>query len=83
MRFGIIGCGSIAHAHMKALASIDGAEIAAVCDISADLAQKAAESTGAAVYTDYREMARQLGKSRKSVDNALYRIRRKLNRQQS
>ena len=58
MRFGIIGCGSIAHAHMKALASIDGAEIAAVCDISADLAQKAAESTGAAVYTDYREMAR-------------------------
>ncbi len=32
---------------------------------------------------DYREMARQLGKSRKSVDNALYRIRRKLNRQQS
>lgn len=55
---GIIGCGIISTAHVKAYLRLDDqCEIRAVADISVDKAQAlAARANGAAVYADYREM---------------------------
>lgn len=61
LRFGIIGCGGIAHSkHFPALAKLsDELEITAFCDIEIDRAKEAAEqygSTGALVTADYKEL---------------------------
>lgn len=50
---GIVGCGVIAQQHLMAAQANPCARIAAVCDIRADVAEKAAAAFGAAkVYTD-------------------------------
>jgi predicted dehydrogenase len=53
---GIIGCGSIADFHIKALSEIDKAKVTAVSSRSEEKARSVAEQQGCAWYTDYTEM---------------------------
>lgn len=60
LRVGIIGCGGIAIGkHLPSLAAIENVQIIAFSDINRDCAAAAAQQfgpSGAAVYTDYREL---------------------------
>lgn len=57
MRAVVIGAGHIARQHLACLKSIPGVELAGVCDLSAAMAESAAERFGVARwYTDYRRM---------------------------
>lgn len=56
MRIGLIGAGAVAPFHITAAAETDGLTLAAVCDIDADAAARAAATSGAAVFTDHRRM---------------------------
>ncbi len=51
----LIGCGTIATEHLRALSSLEDIKIATVCDIVPERAQTAAEACGAAWTTDWRE----------------------------
>jgi myo-inositol 2-dehydrogenase / D-chiro-inositol 1-dehydrogenase len=53
---GIIGAGWMAHSHARAIGSIEGASLAAVCDTDRARAEDLAESGGARVYADWRDM---------------------------
>jgi len=53
---GMIGTGSIAPLHLKAIKAHPETTLVAVSDLSMDRAKKAAAPFGAAIYTDYREM---------------------------
>ena len=54
---GLIGCGNIgAGGHLPAYAHIPEAELVAVCDVVEERAQAAARLSGAAPYTDYRQL---------------------------
>ncbi len=58
-RFALVGCGRISNKHVDALLNIDKAEIAAVCDINEERAEKCAEKAGLKrYYTSYDEMLR-------------------------
>lgn len=56
MRIGLIGAGAVARFHITAATILDGIELAAVCDLDAQAARRAASGTSAAVFTDYRAM---------------------------
>jgi len=57
VRVGLIGCGNIgAGGHLPAYAHIPEAELVAVCDIVTERANRAAQVSGAAPYTDYRQL---------------------------
>ncbi|MBN1808046.1 MAG: Gfo/Idh/MocA family oxidoreductase [Planctomycetes bacterium] len=56
VRLGIIGCGGIAQGHMKKLAEIPQAVLAAFADVNAPAAAAAADQYGGKPYRDYREM---------------------------
>lgn len=56
VRIGFIGTGGIAGHHLRQLQPIEGADIAALCDINEAAARKAADEHGGRVYTDYRAM---------------------------
>jgi myo-inositol 2-dehydrogenase / D-chiro-inositol 1-dehydrogenase len=56
MPVGIIGAGWIAREHRRALESLDGVSIAAVCDIERERAEDLASGTGARIYLDWRDM---------------------------
>jgi len=57
IRVGLIGCGNIGAAgHLPAYDHIPEAELVAVCDAVEDLAQSAADRSGAMVYTDYQQL---------------------------
>lgn len=56
VRVGIIGCGRILPMHIVPATILEEAELAAVCDIKADRAQKAAKKYHVKAYTDYKEM---------------------------
>jgi len=58
VRFGIIGCGTVAsYGHIPAICEIDNAELAAASDISqARLDEVAARHQVTDLYTDYREL---------------------------
>ncbi|NBD28161.1 Gfo/Idh/MocA family protein [Paenibacillus glycinis] len=59
VKIGIIGVGLIGKHHIEQYASIEGVEIAAVCDINEQEARRVAEQYGIpGVYADYREMLR-------------------------
>jgi predicted dehydrogenase len=54
---GFVGTGGIAvDAHLPALKEIEGVEIAAMCDVSREAAQAAADKFGGRAYTDHRDM---------------------------
>jgi D-apiose dehydrogenase len=57
LRAGLIGCGFFAQNHLRAWRDIEGVELAAVCDLDAVRAKRAAEEFGAARhYTDAKAM---------------------------
>jgi myo-inositol 2-dehydrogenase / D-chiro-inositol 1-dehydrogenase len=56
MPVGIIGAGWIAKEHRRALGSLGGVSIAAVCDLERERAEDLASGTGARVYLDWRDM---------------------------
>ncbi len=56
VKIGFIGCGGIAGAHMSRLAKLEDVEFSAMCDIERGRAEKAAESYGGKVYTDFKKM---------------------------
>jgi len=56
LRFAIVGCGRIAGNHLGAIAKIDGAAIAAVCDLDRSRAIAYSESFAVPWYTNYHEM---------------------------
>lgn len=58
-RVGLIGCGKVGQIHAAALRGIAEAELAAVCDVSADRAQAFAERYKARAYTDVDSMLRE------------------------
>ena len=56
VRVGFVGCGGNARGHMKRVAELPGATIAAVCDVVEDAARKAAEDFAARPFTNHRQM---------------------------
>jgi predicted dehydrogenase len=58
IRFALIGCGRIAKRHSELLGynQIDGASLAAVCDIKVDKAERIAKAFGVPYYQDMHEM---------------------------
>lgn len=56
LRVAGIGAGRRAQAHYRALAQVEGAEVAAICDVDEGRAQEAAAPFGAETYADYRDM---------------------------
>ncbi len=56
LRFGIVGCGVIHGTHGDAIGEIDGAQVAAVCDVDKDRAKSAGDKYGVPAYTRLRPM---------------------------
>ncbi len=57
VRFGFFGCGQAGMDHLRALCGTNGAEVAAVCDMRKEAAEKAAKRFGIArVYTDAEKL---------------------------
>ncbi len=59
LKIGVLGCGSMANSHMRALlqmADSDHVEIAAVCDVYTNRLDQAKEATNAKAVVDYREI---------------------------
>lgn len=56
MRFGIIGCGVIGPTHARCIQELEGAELAAACDIVPERAQKLAQDFGCEAFTEYEAM---------------------------
>ncbi len=59
VRVGLIGCGKVGQIHAAALRGVAEAELAAVCDVSAERARAFAERYGARDYTDVDAMLRE------------------------
>lgn len=57
IRFALVGCGTIAAKHVEAISRLDGAEVAAVCDISSDAARAMGERLGVPFFTSPAAMA--------------------------
>ncbi len=58
IRVAIVGCGKVAHIHVTALRGIADAELAAVCDTSAERAVTFAEKYGGQPFTDVAALLR-------------------------
>jgi len=60
LNFGLVGCGRIAkrHSELLGLGEIEGAKLAAVCDIVPEKAQAISERFGIPSFSDMDEMAR-------------------------
>jgi len=58
MRAAIIGFGTISGTHIEAINTNPGMELAAICDIKAELADRVPD--GVAFYTDYKQMCREI-----------------------
>ena len=56
IHIGFIGCGGNARGHMRSLGGLPGAKIVGVCDVVPDIAQQAAQQTGAQPYTDFNAL---------------------------
>ncbi len=56
LRVAGIGAGRRAQAHYRALAQVENAEVAAICDVDEERAQAAAAPFSAETYADYRDM---------------------------
>ena len=69
LRFALVGCGRIAHRHSELLGNgeVEGASLAAVCDIIEDRAKNIGEKFGVPHFTDMDEMVRQVDPDAVSV----------------
>ncbi len=63
IHFALVGCGRICHKHAEIIGSgaLEGATLAAVCDIKADRAKAFGDKYGVPWFTDMHEMMRQVG----------------------
>lgn len=55
-RIGLIGCGAIYKMHAGAICESDNLEIAAICDIDFEKAEKEAEKHSCLAFSDYKKM---------------------------
>ncbi len=56
VRLAVIGCGGMATVHMKHAAELDGVEISAACDTSAESLQKATEDNNCPGFDNHNEL---------------------------
>lgn len=56
IRIGIVGAGAICALHKEAIVKNPDCELAAVCDLVLEKAEKEVEGTDARTYTDYKDM---------------------------
>ena len=56
LRVGVIGCGMISVNHFKALKQVKNAQLAAVCDVDAEVLRKAMDEQNVKGYQDYRDL---------------------------
>ncbi|MBI4013134.1 MAG: Gfo/Idh/MocA family oxidoreductase [Candidatus Rokubacteria bacterium] len=56
LRVGVIGAGLMGERHARIYASLPDVELVAVCDTREEAARRVATATGAAAYTDLREL---------------------------
>src|SRR6476620_9379628 len=56
VRFGVIGIKGMGGGHIDSIRKVEGAELAALCDVAPDARQKA-EELGVAYFDDYRALA--------------------------
>jgi predicted dehydrogenase len=61
MKLGVVGVGGMGGNHCKAIAEMTETELTAVCDVSAETAQRVADETGAQPYHDFEQMIREAG----------------------
>ncbi|MCD4852522.1 Gfo/Idh/MocA family oxidoreductase [Arthrobacter sp. AK01] len=61
IRLGIIGAGAVAHFHAESAGRISNVQLAAVCDLQREPAERVASPWGAQVYTDYVAMFGEAG----------------------
>ena len=57
LRFGVIGVQGMGQGHIEAIRKVDGAELAALCDVS-PAAKAKADALGVAYFDDYRALRR-------------------------
>lgn len=60
-KVGIIGCGTIFPMHAQSIKNIDGARLAAVCDIKEERAKARAKAYHCNYYTNYKDMLNKEG----------------------
>lgn len=56
VRVALVGCGRISRTHFEAIRSVEGLELAAVCDIDEERARSAGEENGVPWFTSYPRM---------------------------
>lgn len=56
MKYGLVGFGTIARVHVRAITEILKSEIVAICDTNIDDKKESAAGLGARLYTDYRDL---------------------------
>ncbi|MBR3108388.1 MAG: Gfo/Idh/MocA family oxidoreductase [Clostridia bacterium] len=56
VRYGLIGCGGIAHTHAAAIGQMENARLAACCDQQMEKADSFAKQYGCKAYADYVQM---------------------------
>ena len=56
VRVALVGCGRISRTHFEAIRSVQGLELAAVCDIDEERARSAGEENGVPWFTSYARM---------------------------
>ncbi len=56
LNIALIGCGRIAGHHCKAIAEVDGVQLAGVCDLEIEKAEAYAAEYGVPAYASYRDM---------------------------
>ena len=56
LNVGLVGCGGIGNFHLDHLLRMDDVTVSAVCDVLPERASKAKARTGAAAYSDFKEM---------------------------
>jgi len=61
LRFGLLGCGAIAKKHAESLKRIEGAELAAVCDLDGRQAREFGRQYGVPGFEDPRAMISEAG----------------------
>ena len=59
VRFAVLGCGAISRIHLEGILNTEEASLAAVCDVSGELARQIGELHDVPYYTSYEELLKQ------------------------